>query len=239
MNEIPFAEFLRDFQGDPLGLVGKVPGVFPVDKPTGISSHDVVDIARKRLGMKKVGHGGTLDPLATGLLLILAGRATKLFDAMMRFDKIYEARLRLGVRTDSQDITGEVIEDNSATKLPVEREDFAAALAPFRGEIKQIPPMHSAIKKNGQPLYKLARAGKTVEREPRSVSVYELTVLDFDGENACLRMRVSKGFYVRTLIDDLGQALGVGATMTALRRTAIGPFSLTDATVPEEIKEHP
>lgn len=235
MSALAFAQFRRRFQQDPLAGVGKVPGIFLVDKPRGLTSHDVVDIARRRLGLEKVGHGGTLDPIAEGLLLILAGRATRLFDSLQQFEKCYHLTLRLGERTDTQDLTGKVIAAAAAGALPLAREQMAGALERFRGEIMQTPPMYSAVKKNGQPLYKLARQGQTVAREPRPITVHELKLVGFDGFEAELEMTVSKGFYARTLVDDLGQVLGPGAVMTALTRTRIGPFKLAAAVKPEEI----
>ncbi|MCD7895956.1 MAG: tRNA pseudouridine(55) synthase TruB [Planctomycetaceae bacterium] len=183
--------------------------------------------ARKRLGLKRVGHAGTLDPLASGLLLLLAGNATRLFDHMQEFSKTYTAGFRLGVRTDSQDITGVPVPDHAPSRRPpLDRDDVVAALDAFRGTIRQIPPMHSALKKDGQPLYRLARKGIVVHREAREVTVHSLDLAEFDGTEGVVRMVVSKGFYVRTLIDDLGVSLGTGAVMTTLRREAIGPFRL-------------
>lgn len=231
----PFAEFRTAFLCDPLAFLNRVPGVFCIDKPTGMTSHDVVAIARKRLGMKKIGHGGTLDPLATGLLLVLAGRGARLFDALQGFTKSYCARLRWGLRTDTQDATGTTTWSASEGWTSPDAGAIEQALAAFRGEIQQVPPMYSALKKDGHKLCDLARKGQAVEREPRVVTVEELVLEEVAGEEAVLRMTVSKGFYVRTLIDDLGQALGVGATMTELRRTAIGPFTLAQATAPEAI----
>jgi tRNA pseudouridine55 synthase len=237
MKPIPFPALLRTFNAGPERLLWRVPGIHLVDKPAGISSHDVVSAARRRLGLRRVGHGGTLDPMATGLLLILAGNATRLFDRMQDFDKRYEARLQLGVRTDTQDSTGAILEQRP---VPVLSEaDADAALERFRGEILQTPPMYSALKKNGVPLYKLAREGKEVKREPRSVTVRALECLGIDADEMRLSMSVSKGFYVRALIDDLGQALGCGATMTALRRTGIGPFDAGQAVPPDRLRPGP
>ncbi len=227
---VPFPDVLATFREDPLSLLGRIPGVWLVDKPSGPSSNLAVVRARKRLGLKRIGHAGTLDPLASGLLLLLAGNATRLFDHMQEFTKTYTAGFRLGVRTDSQDITGEALPDFSPTcPPPLDRDDVLAALDAFRGTIKQVPPMHSALKKDGQPLYKLARKGIVVPREAREVTVHSLKLGEFDGTEGVVRMEVSKGFYVRTLIDDLGVSLGTGAVMTALRREAIGPFRLDES----------
>ncbi|MBN2711096.1 MAG: tRNA pseudouridine(55) synthase TruB [Planctomycetes bacterium] len=236
MNEEPnFPQLLSSFRENPLALLWEVPGVFPVNKPEGMTSHDVVSICRKQLNMHKVGHGGTLDPMAEGLLLILTGRATRLFDSMQEFTKTYVAELKLGERTDTHDRTGTIIEGGNATLLPLERALLEKALQKYRGEIEQIPPMFSAVKVDGKKLYRLARKGEVIEREPRTVNVYELELKEFDGVNATLEMTVSKGFYVRTLIDDIGNDLGTGAVMTRLVRTASGPFKLSDTIAPGEI----
>lgn len=239
-NGIAFPELAARFDADPLSLEGKVPGVFRVNKPGGPSSHDVVALARKRLGLRRVGHGGTLDPLAEGLLLILAGNATRLFDRLQAFPKTYVARLVFGVRTDTCDAAGRVLAELPPERSRVERGRIEEALSAFAGEILQTPPMYSALKRGGRPLYELARAGVEVEREPRPVTAYALALSAFGDDDtgrtrAELSLRVSSGFYVRSLIDDLGQALGPGAHMTALTRTAIGPFLLEGATAPENL----
>ena len=227
MTAAPFPETLAAFKADPLSLLWKNPGIWLVDKPSGPSSNLWVVRARKALNEKRVGHAGTLDPLASGLLILLAGNATRLFDHMQDFTKTYVAGFRLGEKTDTQDITGKPVENFvPAASLPVPRALVEAHLAQFRGDIMQLPPMHSALKKDGQPLYKLARKGVEVERAPRPMTVSRLELLDFDGISGTLSMDVSKGFYVRTLIDDLGASLSTGAVMTTLSRTAIGPFSL-------------
>lgn len=222
----PFPEVLAAFRQDPLALLNQRPGVFLIDKPTGLTSHDVVARMRRQLAMRRVGHGGTLDPLATGLLIVFAGNATRLFDALQDFDKEYIADFRLGERTDTQDVTGRVLERCAPEALPVTRERLDAALAGFTGNIMQLPPMYSALKMNGRKLCDLARNGIEVERVARPVTLREAELLEFDGVCGRIRMAVSKGFYVRTLLDDLGRALGVFGTMTALRRTRIGPFAL-------------
>ncbi|MCD8349460.1 MAG: tRNA pseudouridine(55) synthase TruB [Planctomycetaceae bacterium] len=234
----PFPETREAFLGDPRSLLWKNPGVWPVNKPSGPSSNLVVVRARRALAEKRIGHAGTLDPLASGLLVLLVGNATRLFDELQTMPKTYRAGFELGRRTDSQDITGTDMEGFVPSPCPpIDEARLAEVLCGFMGELEQVPPMHSALKKDGQPLYKLARAGKVVERQPRPVSVYDLGITQFDGVTGVLEMRVSKGFYVRTLIDDMGMALGCGAVMTALERTAIGPFSLEEAVDMDRISE--
>lgn len=236
MTAVPFPETLAAFKAAPLSLLWKNPGIWLVDKPSGPSSNLWVVRARKALNEKRVGHAGTLDPLASGLLILLAGNATRLFDHMQDFTKTYVAGFRLGVKTDSQDVTGVPVEGFApAVAPPVAREDVENALAHFRGDIMQLPPMHSALKKDGQPLYKLARKGVEIERAPRPMVVSRLELLEFDGVDGVVEMEVSKGFYVRTLVNDLGDALGTGAIMTSLSRTAIGPFRIDAAKKLEEI----
>ena len=202
-------------------------GVLLVDKPSGLTSHDVVDYIRRRFGFKKVGHCGTLDPIATGLLVVVLERATKLQHHLTADDKAYEGIMRLGVSTDSQDADGKVLAEKPVP--PLTSADLEQVFAKFRGDIQQVPPMISAIKYKGQPLYKLARKGKTVEREPRSVHIYELRLLTFDPPNAGFRVQCTKGTYVRTLCSDIGDALGCGAHIAELRRTRSGQFDLKDA----------
>lgn len=229
-EERPFPEVLADFRRDPLSLLWAVPGIWLVDKPSGPSSNLAVVRARKAIGVKRIGHAGTLDPLASGLLLLMVGNATRLFDSLQDFSKTYVAGFRLGQRTDSRDITGERLDDwRPAAPVPRESGEIERCLARFRGEIMQIPPMHSALKKDGQPLYKLARRGMEVEREARAMRVDDLTLNSFDGTDGVLTLTASKGFYVRTLVDDVGLALGCGAVMTSLRRTRIGPYAVEAA----------
>ncbi len=229
MQSIPFPELLATFKTEPSSLIGKIPGIFLINKESDWTSHDVVAKMRRYLQMKRVGHGGTLDPMAKGLLLIFAGNATRLFDAMQDFDKEYIASFKLGLRTDTQDITGEVIESCDISQLPITTESLEETLNSFRGKIQQLPPMYSALKVNGKRLYELAREGKTVEREPREVETFNLKLLNFDGIEGKIKVSVSKGFYIRTLIEDFGKKLGCFATMTALTRTRIGPFLLSNA----------
>jgi tRNA pseudouridine55 synthase len=202
-------------------------GLLLVDKPPRLTSHDVVDRIRRHFGFRKVGHCGTLDPAATGLLLIVLERATKLQANLMSDDKTYEGTMRLGIATDSQDADGEVIAEKPVP--PLTAEQIEEVLARFRGDIQQIPPMVSAIKHEGQPLYKLARKGKTVEREPRLVHVYDLRALSIALPDVKFRCACTKGTYVRTLCHDIGESLGCGAHLSELRRTRSGRFDVKDA----------
>lgn len=209
-------------------------GVLLVDKAAGMTSHDVVAIVRRRLNTKKVGHCGTLDPLATGLLLIVLGRGTKIQDLLMAEDKEYAGTMSLGVTTDSQDADGQIVETKPVPDLS--REQIDAAFAKFHGDFYQLPPMVSAIKKEGVPLYKLARQGKTVEREPRFVHVYAHEIQQVRLPEIDFRVVCSKGFYVRTYAFDIGNELGCGAHLRALRRTKSGKFTLEHAVTVEEIQ---
>ena len=200
-----------------------VHGVLLLDKPAGMSSNQAVQKVRWLFQARKAGHTGTLDPFATGLLPICLGEASKTAAFMLDADKTYEARARLGVATDTGDIEGEVLRDESAPDLDDAAID--AALERFRGPIEQVPPMYSALKHQGQPLYKLARAGKQVEREPRAVTIHELERLAWAPPDLTFRVRCSKGTYVRTLAEDIAGALGSCAHLRALRRTASGHFS--------------
>ena len=201
-------------------------GVLLVDKPTGMTSHDVVDRVQRHFGFKKVGHCGTLDPAATGLLILVLERATKLQDRLMSADKAYEGTMLLGVSTDSQDADGKVIAEKPVPPLTVE--EIESAFAKFRGDIQQVPPMVSAVKHQGTPLYKLARKGKTVEREPRLVHIYDLRVLTLDLPRISFRVACTKGTYVRTLCSEIGDTLGCGAHLCELRRTRSGSFDVKD-----------
>ena len=208
-------------------------GLLLVDKPAGITSHDVVDRIRRRFRFDKTGHGGTLDPMATGLLVLLLGRGTKLSDRIMGGDKTYEGTLRLGMTTTTEDLDGEVVEECDPSG--VTREALDAALARRRGDQMQTPPMVSAIKIDGVPLYKLARKGREVERKARLIHVYEFALLDFAPPRASFRLRCTKGTYVRTLCAEIGAELGCGAFLETLRRTASGPFRLADAAPFDEL----
>lgn len=208
-------------------------GVLLVDKPPGLTSHDVVDRVRRRFGFKKVGHCGTLDPAATGLLILVLERATKLQDRLMSADKTYEGAMLLGVSTDSQDADGKVIAEKPVP--PLTAEDIETVFARFRGDIQQVPPMVSAVKHQGTPLYKLARKGQTVERKARLVHVYDLRVLGLELPRITFRAVCTKGTYVRTLCSDIGDTLGCGAHLFELRRTRSGKFDVNDAHTLDEI----
>ena len=202
-------------------------GVLVVDKPKGPTSHDVVERVRKALGGVKAGHTGTLDPMATGVLPVCVGEATKLSQFILERDKAYEAVVRLGVETDSYDAEGQVTAEHPVPELS--REQLEAALAKFRGSYEQKPPMFSAVKVGGKRLYELARKGEEVERPSRPVTVSQLLLEDVTREELRLSVKCSKGFFVRSLAFELGRALGCGAHLKALRRTATGPFTLEQA----------
>lgn len=208
-------------------------GILLVDKPTEWTSHDVVAKIRNHFKFQKVGHGGTLDPLATGLLVLLIGNGTKLSDRIMGGDKTYEGTMQLGVTTSSQDRDGKVLETNDASHIT--REQVEALLPNYLGDIEQIPPMVSAIKKDGVPLYKLARRGLEIEREPRQIYIYTFEITGFENPFVHFRVKSTKGTYVRTLAHDIGNDLGVGANLYNLRRTASGPLDIEKAHSMEDI----
>ena len=201
-------------------------GIVIVDKPQDWTSQDVTARLRRVFNTRRIGHGGTLDPMATGVLPVFVGRATRGVEFFEHADKVYEATLRLGVITDTEDITGTVLEQR---EVSVSEADFLAVLDRFRGEIQQIPPMYSAIKVNGQKLYDLARQGKDVARKSRTITIHALNCLEFSGNTAKLRIHCSKGTYIRTLCKDIGEALGCGGCMEALRRTAAGDYAIEKA----------
>ncbi len=211
-------------------------GLLLVDKPGGMTSHDVVARIRRNFRFRKVGHGGTLDPMATGLLLLLIGRGTKLSQEVMSSDKTYEGVMHLGLVTDTQDADGQVIDERDAAGAT--RELLETEMQKWTGDVMQTPPMVSAIKKNGVPLYKLARKGKTVEREPRLLHIYDFELLEFDSPRASFRLKCTKGTYVRTLCADIGEALGCGAFLEQLRRTSSGRFSVDQATDLDTVLKH-
>jgi tRNA pseudouridine55 synthase len=215
----------------------EIDGVLLVDKSQSMTSHDVVAITRRALNTKKVGHCGTLDPLATGLLIITIGRGTKIQDLLMSEDKEYIGTLKLGEETDSQDSDGQIIKSSPVPEFT--REQIDAAFAKFHGDFYQTPPMVSAIKKDGVPLYKLARQGKVVEREPRFVHVYAHEILAIRPTEIDFRVVCSKGFYVRTYAHEIGTELGCGAHLKALRRTKSGRFSVEGAITVDELKVGP
>ena len=212
-------------------------GVLLVDKAEGMTSHDVVALVRRQLGIKKVGHCGTLDPIATGLLLITIGRGTKVQDLLMSEDKEYVGTLTLGKATTTQDREGEVVETKPVPQLS--ETDIRAAFDKFRGDFYQMPPMVSAKKHGGVPLYKLARQGKVVEREPRFVHVYRHTIDHIALPDVDFSVLCSKGFYVRTYAHDIGATLGCGGHLKSLRRTKSGRFDVTHAITVDQIKALP
>src|SRR5919206_2032890 len=217
-----------------MSLTATPDGVLLVDKAAGMTSHDVVALVRRRLQIRKVGHCGTLDPIATGLLLITIGRGTKVQDLLMSEDKEYAGTFVLGVTTDTQDREGEVIQQRPVPQL--EENQIRAAFEKFRGDFYQLPPMVSAKKHGGVPLYKLARQGKVVEREPRLVHVYRYSIDRIALPEIDFSVVCSKGFYVRTYAHDIGEALGCGAHLKELRRTRSGRFDLSRAVTVEQIK---
>lgn len=212
-------------------------GVLLVDKPAAWTSHDVVAKVRAHFGFKKVGHCGTLDPMATGLLVLVLGRATRLSEKLTSDDKTYEGTILLGVTTNTEDADGEVIETKPVP--PLTEADLLAVFQKFKGDIYQTPPMVSAIKHQGSPLYKLARKGIEVEREPRLVHIYDLRILATELPRINFRLDCSKGTYVRTLAADIGRQLGCGAHLSGLRRTAAGSFKLEQAHTLEQILAQP
>ena len=220
-----------------LASLGPLDGLLLVDKPSGPTSHDVVAQIRRRFRIPKVGHGGTLDPMATGLLVILLGKGTKISDRVMGHDKTYEGTFRLGVETDSQDADGQIVAEKDAAAVTAAQveEQFKLRL----GDQMQLPPMVSAIKIKGVPLYKLARKGETVERQPKLIHVYRFELLDFTPPDARFVVECTKGTYVRTLAHDIGQSLGVGAHLVQLRRTRIGKIDVANAVSFDQLLELP
>ena len=207
-------------------------GIVIVDKPRDWTSQDVTARLRRVFGTRRIGHGGTLDPMATGVLPVFVGRATRGVEFFEHAEKTYETVLRLGLTTDTEDITGTVLTEATVS---VTDEQVEEALDAFRGEIMQVPPMYSALKVNGQKLCDLARKGKTVERQPRPITIYELTLLE-RGENTLhLRVRCSKGTYIRTLCKDIGEALGCGGCMESLRRVSAGEYTIAEAVPLQEL----
>jgi len=217
-----------------MSLTATPDGVLLVDKAAGMTSHDVVALVRRRLQIKKVGHCGTLDPIATGLLLLTLGRGTKIQDLLMSEDKEYAGTLALGATTDTQDRAGKILEEKPVP--PLSEENVRAAFEKFRGDFYQMPPMVSAIKQGGVPLYKLARQGKVVEREPRLVHVYGYTIGRIASPEIDFSVSCSKGFYVRTYSHDIGAELGCGAHLKDLRRTRSGRFVVDGAVTVEELQ---
>ncbi len=211
----------------PPGSVGASDGILLLDKPSGPTSHDAVARIRGRFRFKKVGHGGTLDPQATGLLVILIGRGTKLSSQFIGADKTYEGTIRLGIATDSQDAQGKVLREVDSSS--VVKPQLEAEMKKLTGDIFQVPPMVSAVKIDGVPLYKRARRGEVVEREPKLLHVYEFRLVDFDPPRGSFVLRCTKGTYVRTLCADIGESLACGAHLEQLRRTRCGDLELKNA----------
>ena len=201
-------------------------GIVIVDKPEGWTSQDVTARLRRVFNTRRIGHGGTLDPMATGVLPVFVGRATRGVEFFEHAEKTYETVLRLGLTTDTEDISGTVLSEQDAF---VTGEELEAVLQKFRGEIMQVPPMYSALKINGQKLVDLARKGKEVERQPRPITIHELTLLGMEADGIHLRVRCSKGTYIRTLCKDIGEALGCGGCMAALRRVTAGEYTIEES----------
>ena len=209
-------------------------GIVIVDKPQGWTSQDVTARLRRVFNTRRIGHGGTLDPMATGVLPVFVGRATRGVEFFEHAEKTYEATIRLGLTTDTEDTSGTVLEER---EVHISEADFLGILPKFRGKIQQIPPMYSALKINGQKLVDLARKGKEVERQPREIEIFQLDCLEFKGNEAKLRVRCSKGTYIRTLCKDIGQALGCGGCMAALRRVQAGEYTIEEAVPLQELLE--
>lgn len=218
------------------GAADELCGIICVNKPQGFTSFDVIAKMRGILKMKRLGHAGTLDPMATGVLPVFAGRATKACDILPDHDKTYEAGFRFGTTTDTQDITGTVTKERPAN---VTSEQLENVLKNFRGNIMQVPPMYSAVSVGGKRLYELARQGKEIEREARAVTIYclEITKFDESAQSGTLKVSCSKGTYIRTLINDIGEALNCGGIMTSLVRTAACGFTLSDCVTLEQLQE--
>jgi len=218
-----------------MAVLNEYNGIICVNKPEGFTSFDVIAKMRGILKMRRLGHGGTLDPMATGVLPVFAGSAAKASEMLPDHDKVYEAGFKLGMVTDTQDCTGKIL---SESDIPVSRGELLSVVSGFVGDIMQIPPMYSAVSVNGKRLYELARQGITVERKPRPITVYKLDILEYDEKTRQGRMEIScsKGTYIRTLINDIGERLGCGGIMTSLVRTAACGFSLSECVTIEELQ---
>ncbi|HSD84895.1 MAG TPA: tRNA pseudouridine(55) synthase TruB [Anaerolineae bacterium] len=201
-------------------------GLLIIDKPAGLTSHDVVNRVRRTTKTRQVGHAGTLDPMATGVLVVCLGQATRLSEYLLGHDKIYHATIRLGVETNTYDAAGEIV---STRAVNVDRAAVEQALAQLQGEVQQVPPMYSALKRAGQKLYELARQGIEIEREARSVIIHSIELCSYQAPDVTVDVRCSAGTYIRSIAHDLGTALGTGGHLTALKRTAAGPFTLDQA----------
>lgn len=210
-------------------------GIVVLNKPSGMTSHDVVNRVRRKFRMRRVGHAGTLDPLATGVLIILLGKSTRLFQEFQGYDKAYRATFKLGVKTHTADIEGKILQE-----LPyahISQEQIVSAMQRFVGEIEQFPPMVSAVKVGGERLYKLARQGIEVERAPRKIVIQSLKLLKHEDNLVEFYVECSKGTYIRQLAEDVGQVLGCGACITQIERTKVGPFMIEDAVRCDELTE--
>ena len=216
-------------------MSGQIDGIIAIDKPQGMSSHRLVEMVRRIVGNKKAGHAGTLDPMASGVMLVCVGRATKSLEYLVLDDKVYRARFRLGLTTDTLDITGRVL---SASKIRVTAAEAAAALSSFVGEGEQVPPMFSAVKQEGRKLYDIARRGGTVERRARKINIFSIDMLSFDeAEGVCeIRVACSKGTFIRSLCADVGERLGTGAVLVSLRRERSGEFDISSCVTLEELE---
>lgn len=212
-----------------------ISGILLLDKPQGMSSNACLQQAKRLFQANKAGHTGALDPLATGVLPLCFGEATKVSQFLLEADKRYLTSVKIGERTDTADLEGRII--SSRPTQGIDEQAVVNCLSQFRGQIVQVPPMYSALKHNGQPLYKLARAGKEVERKGRLVTIHELILHSFDGVRLTLEIHCSKGTYVRTIADDLGEALGCGAHVTALRRLKAGVFKIKDCVTPQQLQD--
>ncbi len=216
-------------------LVVERQGIVVINKPAGITSHDVVSRVRRVFNMRRVGHAGTLDPMATGVLVVLLGKATKLSDQFVAFDKAYRATLRLGVKTSSADIMGQTLEEKLFDKIT--QAQVEKVFQQFTGDIEQLPPMVSAVKYKGERLYKLARQGKQVERAARKVRIDQLKLLKFNLPDVEFFMACSKGTYVRQLAEDVGDVLGCGACICQIERTRVGPYGIDQSVSLEDLNE--
>lgn len=210
-------------------------GLILVNKPVGITSFKLVHIIKKKLNVKKVGHCGTLDPLASGLMIVLVGKYTKLQDKFMKQDKVYHATIKLGLKTDSGDLDGKIISQSDFSH--VTKEIIEQVCKSFMGKINQIPPMYSALKVNGQKLYTLARKGITIERKPREITIYSIDLTDYQKDNFSIRVRCSSGTYIRTLAEDIGKKLNTDTVLINLIREEIGNYKLSDSLNIDDIKE--
>lgn len=216
-----------------------VDGWLLLDKPVDLSSNHALQRAKRLIDAQKAGHTGTLDPFATGLLICCFGRATKIAGHLLEADKTYTATLLFGIETDSGDLTGEVVAQADSAFEGVSEKDLAAVLPTFKGAIQQVPPMTSALKHQGRPLYAYAREGITIDRPPREVKIHAIELLSCSGRTASIKVSCSKGTYIRTLAQDIGRALGVGAHLVALRRDCVGSFDIKDAFTLDQIAALP